>query len=121
MNSKSNAAQQDVRHTPGPSIDALATWLVRQRPDWEPLRHDDLDPLGLNRKARQQIVEAQGLARQMLAAPSLLAAAEAIVAGYTYDPGSSDLDNEQPIVVRMTLGDYRKATLARWQAKGAKE
>ena len=33
----------------------------------------------------------------------------AIVNGYTYDPGSSDLDNEQSINVRMTLGDYRHA------------
>jgi len=32
-----------------------------------------------------------------------------IVDGYSYDPGDSDLDNEQPISVRMTLGDYRKA------------
>ena len=29
--------------------------------------------------------------------------------GYDYDPGSSDLDNEQPISVRMTLGEYRNA------------
>ena len=32
-----------------------------------------------------------------------------IVAGFTYDPGHSDLDNEQPINVCMTLGDYRRA------------
>ena len=29
--------------------------------------------------------------------------------GYTYDPGDSDLDNEQPIHVTATLGDYRLA------------
>ncbi len=34
---------------------------------------------------------------------------EAIDNGFTYDPGHSDLDNEQSIHVRMTLGDYRKA------------
>lgn len=34
---------------------------------------------------------------------------ERIVAGFDYDPGHSDLDDEQPIHVRMTLGDYRKA------------
>ena len=33
----------------------------------------------------------------------------AVDQGYTYDPGSSDLDDEQPIHVRMTLGDYRRA------------
>jgi hypothetical protein len=34
----------------------------------------------------------------------------AVVAGYTYDPGSSDLDDEQSINVRMNLGDYRLAS-----------
>ena len=34
---------------------------------------------------------------------------DAVKAGYDYNPGSSDLDNEQPIWVLMTLGDYRKA------------
>ena len=33
----------------------------------------------------------------------------AVVNGYRYTPGDSDLDNEQPIWVRMTLGDYRRA------------
>ena len=31
-----------------------------------------------------------------------------LLAGYTYDPGSSDLDDEQPITLRITLGDYRE-------------
>lgn len=35
--------------------------------------------------------------------------ATAIIKGYNYDPGDSDLDNEQPISVQMTLGDYRRA------------
>ena len=35
----------------------------------------------------------------------------AVVSGFTYDPGHSDLDDEQPINVRMTLGDWRKARL----------
>ena len=34
---------------------------------------------------------------------------QAIVSGFTYDPGHSDLDNEQSIHVRMSLGDYRAA------------
>lgn len=33
----------------------------------------------------------------------------AVANGFTYDPGHSDLDDEQPIHVTMTLGDYRKA------------
>lgn len=33
----------------------------------------------------------------------------AILDGYDYNPGSSDLDDEQPINVRMTLGEYRRA------------
>ena len=34
---------------------------------------------------------------------------EAVHAGYEYDPGSSDLDDEQPIYVRIPLGEYRRA------------
>ncbi len=34
---------------------------------------------------------------------------KAVVAGMDEDPGHSDLDNEQPIHVSMTLGDYRRA------------
>lgn len=33
----------------------------------------------------------------------------AVKDGYYYDPGDSDLDDEQLIHVRMTLGDYRRA------------
>jgi hypothetical protein len=29
--------------------------------------------------------------------------------GFSYDPGYSDLDNEQPITVRLQLGDWRRA------------
>jgi len=35
--------------------------------------------------------------------------ANAVVRGFEYDPGHPDLDNEQPIHVSMTLGDYRRA------------
>lgn len=35
---------------------------------------------------------------------------QAITDGYRYTPGDSDLDNEQPINVRMTLGEYRRAS-----------
>lgn len=33
----------------------------------------------------------------------------AIKDGFAYDPGHSDLDDEQPIHVSITLGDYRRA------------
>ncbi len=36
----------------------------------------------------------------------------AVAAGFASDPGTSDLDNEQPITVRMTLGDWRMACAA---------
>ena len=42
------------------------------------------------------------------------ALAKAVVDGFTYNPGHSDLDDEQSISVRMTLGDYRRA-LAAWR------
>ena len=35
-------------------------------------------------------------------------ALHAVVAGFTEDPGISDLDDEQTIHVRMTLGDWRR-------------
>ncbi len=35
--------------------------------------------------------------------------AKAVVAGMEYNPGHSDLDDEQPVWVKMTLGDYRLA------------
>ncbi len=34
---------------------------------------------------------------------------EAVTEGFDYGPGHSDLDNEQPITVQLTLGDYRLA------------
>ena len=33
----------------------------------------------------------------------------AVVEGMDYNPGHSDLDDEQPINVSMTLGEYRRA------------
>ena len=34
---------------------------------------------------------------------------KAVVKGMTYDPGHSDLDDEQPIHVCISLGEYRRA------------
>jgi hypothetical protein len=42
-------------------------------------------------------------------ARDVLTVLNTVCAGFTYDPGHSDLDDEQPIHVRMTLGDYRAA------------
>lgn len=39
------------------------------------------------------------------------------VAGFQTDPGTSDLDDEQPIHVRMTLGDYRAMERFLWRNK----
>jgi hypothetical protein len=44
---------------------------------------------------------------------------QAVCAGYTYDPGSSDLDDEQIIHARMTLGDYRRASRLKWELEKA--
>lgn len=38
-----------------------------------------------------------------------------VVAGYNYCPGDSDLDNEQPIHVRMTLREYRRACRLKYE------
>jgi len=38
----------------------------------------------------------------------LLSVAKRIRDAFTYDPGHSDLDNEQPIHVRVTLGAWRR-------------
>jgi len=43
--------------------------------------------------------------------------AEAL-AGFTPDPGTSDLDNEQPIHLRTTLGWYRRAYRAMYDRDG---
>jgi hypothetical protein len=34
---------------------------------------------------------------------------QAVKDGYDYDPGDSDSDDEQPIRVSITLGEYRRA------------
>lgn len=43
---------------------------------------------------------------------TLKQAAEKIRDAFTYDPGHSDLDNEQPITIHVTLGDWRKLNMA---------
>ncbi len=42
---------------------------------------------------------------------------QAVVDGYPYNPGDSDLYNEQIIHVRMTLGDYRRASGLLYEVK----
>jgi hypothetical protein len=48
---------------------------------------------------------------------NLRAAAEKFRDAFTYDPGHSDLDNEQPIHVTVTLGDWRKLNWALMMAE----
>jgi hypothetical protein len=43
----------------------------------------------------------------------------AVCAGFTYDPGHSDLDDEQHITVRMTLGEYRRASRLKYELEKA--
>ncbi len=42
----------------------------------------------------------------------LIKAAREVRDGFTYDPGHSDLDNEQPIHVSITLGAWRQINFA---------
>jgi len=57
-------------------------------------------------------------AREQSRPIEILAALKAVVDGYDYNPGDSDLDNEQPISVRMTLGDYRRAARLKHELEG---
>lgn len=51
-----------------------------------------------------------GVNRQLaFLAADVLPLIRAVVEGFTYYPGHSDLDDEQPITVSITLGDYRRA------------
>jgi hypothetical protein len=52
--------------------------------------------------------EAEANARLFTVAPDLLSDIRVVLAGFKTDPGTSDLDDEQPINVWMTLGDYRR-------------
>lgn len=40
-----------------------------------------------------------------------------VLAGFIPDPGTSDLYDEQPIWVSMTLGDYRRASRLSYEVK----
>jgi len=42
-------------------------------------------------------------------ARDVLPIVKAVCEGFTPDPGTSDLDNEQPIHVCIPLGEYRRA------------
>ena len=50
-------------------------------------------------------------------ARNILPLLEAICAGYDYNAGSSDLDDEQPITLRLSLGDYRHANRLRYELR----
>lgn len=66
------------------------------------------------------VFECSANTRLIAAAPEHARSSEVIVAGYDYNPaGLHDLDDEQPIHVSMTLGDYRRARAAIAKATGA--
>ena len=48
-------------------------------------------------------------------ARDVLPVLRAVCDGMVYDPGHSDLDDEQPIHVSMTLGDYRRASRLKYE------
>jgi hypothetical protein len=48
----------------------------------------------------------------MVRSTELAKAAKAIRDAFTYDPGHSDLDDEQPIHITVTLGDWRRMNWA---------
>jgi hypothetical protein len=54
------------------------------------------------------------MGKRMSLSPSteLEKAAKAIRDAFTYDPGHSDLDDEQPIHITVTLGDWRRLNWA---------
>jgi len=52
--------------------------------------------------------DAPRLARLITFAGDLISDVRVVLAGFKTDPGTSDLDDEQPINVWMTLGDYRR-------------
>lgn len=43
---------------------------------------------------------------------TLYEAAKVIRDAFDYNPGHSDLDNDQPITITITLGDWRKLNFA---------
>ena len=48
---------------------------------------------------------------------ALVEAARPFLEAFDYDPGHSDLDNEQPIAVHVTLGDWRRLSMAlKWHS-----
>ena len=54
----------------------------------------------------------------VLAAQDLLNDVRGVLSGYDTDPGTPDLADEQPICVRMTLGEYRRMKRHAWEAEG---
>lgn len=59
----------------------------------------------------------QELAAQSVRQAKCVEVLEAVKAGFSEDPGTSDLDDEQPIHVSMTLGDYRAAVRLLYQVR----
>lgn len=64
--------------------------------------------------------EAAANASLISLSPIMLEMLKLLQAGYTPDPGTSDLYNEQPIYLRITLGDYRRMGHIISKAEGQK-
>lgn len=54
----------------------------------------------------QEIFEIRSAAGELW---EMIEIVKSVAAGFECDPGYSDLDDEQPINVTMTLGDFRRA------------
>jgi hypothetical protein len=72
----------------------------------EKLAHDFVEEFCGGSETVEEILLARLLATQ---SPDVFPLVKAVHDGFTPDPGTSDLDNEQPITVRMSLGEYRRA------------
>ncbi len=81
------------------------------RDGWVHKRISDRD-LPVCRADHNQVVRAKMIAKLMNQGelvPELVTALESFVAGFMSNPGTPDLDDEQLIILRFHLGDWRKA------------
>lgn len=106
--------KSEMQYTPGPwfveNLMSGGPRIVHGKPDADGFRDDVV--------FRQPTIRAQANARLIAAAPEQNEMLTKVLAGFIPDPGTSDLDDEQPINVSMTLGDYRRIQRLMWKVKG---
>ena len=90
------------------SLPDTIAWLKQNGQFPETLRYCEHALKLLNAEASTDPASGGGQRTQRHDALNMIAVA--VVVGYDYSPGDSDLDDEQPIHVRMTLGDWRRAS-----------